>query len=190
MTCVVYWLFDARCVCPWKHGYIGITVNFKNRLKNHRRKFGQAFNHQILFRGSNDDCLLLEVKMRPRPFIGWNWAEGGTPISRAPKSAEHRWKMKEAALRRYADPAERTKMSEIQKGRKITWAEKIASGKRGLKPSDATRAKMSAVRKGKPQPPRTSEHCANIAAAKRGMKMPWIAESNRRRARKNAEVSP
>jgi hypothetical protein len=24
-SCVVYWLHDDRCICPWRHGYIGIS---------------------------------------------------------------------------------------------------------------------------------------------------------------------
>jgi hypothetical protein len=183
MPCVVYWLFDTACVCPWKHGYIGVTVNLRNRLKWHRAKQERIFEYRILFEGTEQECYALEAAMRPEAFIGWNMALGGEGGSRQPRSPETRQRMREAALRRYADPAERAKMSAVQMGRTVAWGAKIAAGRLGLKPSDATRAKMSATRKGRPAPPRTPEHCANIAAAKKGMKMPWIAESNRRRAR-------
>jgi hypothetical protein len=50
-SCVVYWLHDDRCICPWRHGYIGKkertaaavkkAVKGINRLQRHYRKHGQ-----------------------------------------------------------------------------------------------------------------------------------------------------
>ena len=180
--CVVYWLYDEKCICPWRHGYIGISINFKNRLKQHRNSHRKPFEHEILFQGSTEDCLSIEAQMRPDPFIGWNRAPGGIDgPGREPKSADTKQKMREAALLRFSDPNERKKMSKIQTGREITWGEKIAAGKRGIKASAAARAKMSATRKGRPAPPRTAAHCAAISAANKGIPKPAIAESNRRR---------
>jgi hypothetical protein len=185
MECVVYWLCDERCVCPWRHGYVGITINLLNRLKWHRSKRStlkiRQFEAIVLFRGTVDECLALEHEIRPDPFIGWNVCEGGV-APKYPKSAETIRKMREAALRRYQNPQERITMSEIQKGRKVTWGTKIAAGRRGLKPSEATRAKMSAARKGKPLGPQSVEHRAAVSAAKRGKPgHPAAIEANRRR---------
>jgi predicted GIY-YIG superfamily endonuclease len=182
--CVVYWLRDDRCVCPWRHGYIGISINLTSRLKRHRSKRGtikiKQFEATVLFRGTVDECFALEREIRPNPFVGWNIAEGGVG-PQYPKPSETIRKMREAALRRYQDPQERIKMSEIQKGRKVTWGAKISAGKRGAKLSDATKEKMSAVRKGRPAPARTPEHCTAISIAKRGKPNAIVAESNRRR---------
>jgi hypothetical protein len=182
MSCVVYWLYDEQCVCMWKHGYIGVSTNFRSRLKQHRAE-RRGFKHCVVFEGSSQECYALEAVLRPTAFVGWNAAPGGEGGPSQPRSLEHRQKIREAALRRYANPDERKKMSELQKGRKFTpeWCANIAAGKQGTKASDATRAKMSAIRKGRRRAPFTLEHRANIAAAMRGMKMPWIAESNRRR---------
>lgn len=86
MPCVVYWLFDDRCVCPWRHGYIGVSVEFDARLKRHRDRAGtrksavgvpSIFDHKILFIGGVDECVALEERMRPQKAIGWNRAQGG-----------------------------------------------------------------------------------------------------------------
>jgi len=178
---LVYWLFDESCVCPWKHGYIGVTNNLHNRLKGHRAKQRRVFEHRILFKGTERECYALESAMRPEAFIGWNVALGGEGGSRQPRSLETRQRIREAAIRRYADPNEREKMSAVQMGREVTWGAKIAAGKRGLKPSDVTRAKMSAARKGRLLGPQSFEHREKLGASKRGRKMPWVAEANRRR---------
>jgi hypothetical protein len=184
---VVYWLFDANCTDPWSQGYVGVTINLPNRLKQHRAKRG-VFEHLILFESTETECYALEAAMRPNAFIGWNEAWGGEcGGGKHPRSAETRERMRQASLRRYTDPHEREKMRELMKGRKITWGVKISAGKRGAKLSDATRAKMSAVRKGRSRRPFTPEHCANISAARKGM--PWVTESNRRRAVMLTEVS-
>jgi hypothetical protein len=86
MPCVVYWLFDDRCFCPWRHGYIGISIQFDARLKRHRDRAGtrksavgvpSIFDHKIIFTGTVDECVALEAAMRPRKNIGWNRAVGG-----------------------------------------------------------------------------------------------------------------
>src|SRR5215475_521741 len=183
MSCVLYWLYDAQCVCPWRHGYIGISINLKNRLKNHRLH-QRGFEHKILFKGLIEDCLRLEEQMRPEPFIGWNQAQGGMGGNSAPRSPETKQRMREAALLRFSDPNERAKLSAAGKGKpkhSPESREKLAAAHRGLRASDATRAKMSMSRKGRSVGPFSLEHRARIAAAKRGKPCPAVAESNRRR---------
>jgi hypothetical protein len=109
---VVYWLHDQNCTNPMEHGYIGVTSRQRRRAIMHRynRRFPK-FEMTILFRGERIECLNAEAVFRPRPNIGWNKATGGGHESGhlrgIPKSPEQRAKMREAALRRYADPAER-----------------------------------------------------------------------------------
>jgi hypothetical protein len=78
-VCVVYWLFDDKCVCPWKHGYVGITIYPRKRITQHRvdGRLPSNFQSLVLFGGSIDECLALEERLRPYPFIGWNRAHGG-----------------------------------------------------------------------------------------------------------------
>ena len=105
--CVVYWLFDERCICPWRHGYIGISTEFDARLRRHRKRAGTRksavgvpaiFDHKILFVGTVDECVALEEQLRPRRGIGWNRAQGGRkPWLEYRHDAETRAKISAAA---------------------------------------------------------------------------------------------
>lgn len=77
MSVVVYWLYDENCTDPFLHGYIGITNNIRRRMADHRYKRRLPFKYKILFRGTREECISLEKKMRPSAFIGWNIFEGG-----------------------------------------------------------------------------------------------------------------
>ena len=55
---VVYWLYNKKNADPETHGYIGVTSNFKTRLKQHLKtkakrvkKLPQKFKWKILFTG-------------------------------------------------------------------------------------------------------------------------------------------
>lgn len=108
-SCVVYWLYDDRCVCIWRHGWIGISSYFeKVRLQQHRSgKPGKGaanlpldFKHKILFRGTEAECLAIEAMLRPHPHIGWNKASGGQKGCLGYKhTAETCQKMSEAAIK-------------------------------------------------------------------------------------------
>lgn len=84
-NCVVYWLYDDLCVCYERHGYIGITQqNPPKRFSQHQytkgiyRRVPKTFKSIILFRGSVDECDLIERRLRPHKFIGWNILAGGS----------------------------------------------------------------------------------------------------------------
>lgn len=51
---------------------------------------------------------------------------------------------------------------------KLTHEQNISDAQKGKTISAAAKIKMSAAKKGKPQKPRSAEHCANISAAKKG----------------------
>jgi hypothetical protein len=78
---VVYWLTDERCVCPWRHGYVGISRRWPNRLKQHSSGIGKQhpnFKAQVLFTGTWEECLAVERSLRPDYHIGWNQRDGGS----------------------------------------------------------------------------------------------------------------
>ncbi len=116
-SCVVYWLKDLHCLCPWRHGYIGISTNWALRLKRHRTTRGRnSFYFEHLFWGSLKECMKLEQRLRPRPGIGWNEAAGGIHGGgKAPKKERTRTLMRLAALDRYTDPLERERTSRFVK---------------------------------------------------------------------------
>jgi hypothetical protein len=76
-----------------------------------------------LFEGTIKQCIALEQMLRPVARIGWNELPGGQfghAQKGIPKSPEQREKMRQAALRRYADPAERERTSkDVKLGIKI-----------------------------------------------------------------------
>lgn len=89
--CFVYWLHRPSDTDIFSQGYIGITVNPRNRYKthlcaakkdkNHRlynalRKYDD-FQFQIILKGSVEYCSELEAKLRNKPNIGLNHAPGG-----------------------------------------------------------------------------------------------------------------
>jgi hypothetical protein len=106
---VVYWLFDERCVCLWRHGYVGVSVTWPRRLWRHRAEstfLPDKFAGKVLFRGPISRCLEIEHQLRPTPAIGWNRVPGGLSghaQKGVQKSPEHREKIRQAALRRWAD---------------------------------------------------------------------------------------
>lgn len=129
---ILYWLHDSSCVCLWRHGYIGMTIDWPHRLHRHRSEsdfLPTQFSGQVLFKGSIKKCLALEQQLRPVANIGWNRYPGGRSGHAAkgiPKSPEQREKMRQAALRRYADPTEHERTSrDVKKGLKNVAPEPI-----------------------------------------------------------------
>jgi hypothetical protein len=125
---VVYWLHDDRCVCPWRHGYIGVTNRKPQRMHQHRHG-GHVFRSHpnaictVVFEGTCEQCLALERQMRSTHHIGWNIGVGGFLDGRAKRgialTQEHREHISAATLNRYADPAEHKKTSRaVKKGLK------------------------------------------------------------------------
>jgi hypothetical protein len=42
LGCVVYWLHDRNCECPWRHGYIGISARWEvDRSGANNSRFGK-----------------------------------------------------------------------------------------------------------------------------------------------------
>lgn len=152
-TCVVYWLYDEQHdVCPWRHGYIGISERWSRRLIRHKsgpHYRAKNVTWRILFIGTKAECLMLEQKLRPHLRIGWNQAFGGETTGAGTrglaKSPEWRAAMSEAAKRRYADPAERKRMSiAVKKGLKGIDRSGPNNSRFGIATSEETKAKIRA----------------------------------------------
>jgi hypothetical protein len=72
----VYWLYENETDNIFTDGYIGITKNTTVRFYQHKAKFGN-FKTKVIFYGSLEQCMALELQLRPKPGIGWNRAIGG-----------------------------------------------------------------------------------------------------------------
>jgi hypothetical protein len=143
---VVYWLFDDRCICVMRHGYVGVSTRWANRLRRHKRGRFPTFCWKLLFDGSLADCLLFERQLRPMPGIGWNEAPGGEyGGGSAAKKERTKQLMREAALRRYAQPGERERTQASVKAAFKSIDRSGANNPRfGIAMSDETKAKISA----------------------------------------------
>ena len=102
---VVYWLKLKDYTDPLKQGYIGVSVNKDKRLSEHfnklssnkhenpvvqryYNKYKSDIEVQILFEGSETDCYIKELSLRPVKHIGWNIAPGG---NRPPATPGNLW---------------------------------------------------------------------------------------------------
>ncbi len=88
----VYWIKREGYTDITKEGYVGITNYWRNRryvhrtcksrthlnkkVQGHIRKYDDI-KYEIIFEGSKEECILLEKKLRPTKYIGWNQLAGG-----------------------------------------------------------------------------------------------------------------
>jgi hypothetical protein len=139
--CVLYWLHDDNCVCLWRHGYVGISARWENRLKQHRasKRWPDGFQATVLFRGTEEECFALEIMFRPGHRIGWNPARGGNNNGRTLGF-------------KHSDQA-RANVSNSLRGLKKSaeWRRKLAIAGTGKTRSVEARAKQSAATKGRPK---------------------------------------
>lgn len=163
--CVVYWLFDDTCVCPWRHGYVGITTRWPGRLKRHRQRFGSGIRWQLLFSGAKTECRLLEYQLRPDLNIGWNVNPGGmmSPRLGGVVPSDVREKMRQSAKRRHQQhpmseqtrerlriaSTGRTNRGRIGQKKTLEERERISRSKQGIPKSEQHRLKMSQRMQGK-----------------------------------------
>lgn len=84
---VVYWLHNKEC-CGHHEGYIGISKRPDIRFKEHiaSKRFPSDMSMTILFEGTEQECIDLEISLRPATFQGWNIMHGGgMPPAYVPK---------------------------------------------------------------------------------------------------------
>jgi len=87
---VLYWIHCKEHTSPNKDGYVGVTVNIKQRMYRHKtnkknshlsnsiNKYGwDNLTIDILYSGPVKKCYVKEKEIRPKVQIGWNQAIGG-----------------------------------------------------------------------------------------------------------------
>lgn len=150
----VYWLHYTDETTIESEGYVGVTGNLHDRMKQHRsavkhqKNSGVAENVttdtfddvviEVVFQGTVDECLDKENFLRPMPDIGWNISAGGHSQTVSEKS--------------------KAKLSIKNTGR--------VSPKKGTKADPRSTAKMVATRKARGNYKPTAEALANMAATK------------------------
>lgn len=87
---IVYWIHKKEHKIE-TDGYIGVTSqSAKERWRCHKRdnsccvhlknainKYGDSLIYEVVYEGTEKECLALEKKYRPIPSIGWNIKQGG-----------------------------------------------------------------------------------------------------------------
>ena len=96
-TSSLYWIRHAYHTDVFSQGYVGVSNNFKARIRHHRIKpqnlhLGNAINKygwdglvkEVVIVAADSYCLEMEAKLRPKEKIGWNVAVGGgkPPVTR------------------------------------------------------------------------------------------------------------
>ncbi len=140
----VYWIKSDNHKDILTEGYVGITTNPPKRFnehKNSKRKVGNAIrkhsinSYEIVFEGTEEECLAKEIELRPIDGLGWNITKGGglppTTFSKTDGPMKS-----EAAKKGWSDER-RAKHSEFMRGNNITPRET----------SDALRKKRSEIAK-------------------------------------------
>jgi len=90
--CVVYWARLPEHTDITSQGYIGVAVDFDERMRRHYKVTSRLDSHfakairlygwkniikEVVFSGSQNECYAFEHKLRPSFQIGWNEAIGG-----------------------------------------------------------------------------------------------------------------
>lgn len=89
---VVYWIHLKEHTDIATEGYVGVSINFKERMYRHLKitakldcHFGNVINKhgwdnlikEIIFEGTKEECYAKEKELRSSFQIGWNEAIGG-----------------------------------------------------------------------------------------------------------------
>ena len=97
-TVCVYWIRHKDHADIFSQGYVGISSNFNDRLRNHKskptnlhmknaiNKYGwvNLIKEKILI-STQEYCVMIEKQLRPNDFIGWNQTAGGGVPPKAKK---------------------------------------------------------------------------------------------------------
>lgn len=88
-TQFVYWIHLPEHTDILTEGYVGVSVNPKRRLREHKNstdnkylsrvlsKYPDDVIQSIVFEGDSDACYRYEEHLRPNVNIGWNNNKGG-----------------------------------------------------------------------------------------------------------------
>ncbi len=152
----VYWIHLPEQINIVVEGYVGIAMNFEQRMFAHKscaktgkeqtlykaiRKYGwDNLVKEIILISNEDYCLEIEKKLRPTPRMGWNIAIGGdfsgSHLKGTKQSEQHLANKKKALMGRVSG----------MKGKKMPKEaiEKTMQDVRGMPKTDECKKKLAA----------------------------------------------
>jgi hypothetical protein len=169
--CYVYWLHLPEHTDITSQGYIGVSINPKQRLWEHKNDARKGTHHNkyleriinkqeliqsIVFTGDAKECYTYEEELCPTKNIGWNLNKGGDrPPSNKGKqfSPEHCANITKGKIGKKRVPITeetRQKLSQVRTGKKLTTEhkEKVRQARLGTTRSVETKKKLSESHKG------------------------------------------
>ena len=99
---IVYWA-HMKGMNLLTDGYVGVTrMPLEERLKFHDKnnRFPVGYSVEVIFEGTEEECLAKEFELRPREWIGWNIAKGGQAGNRPKGIHTSGWKHSEESKKR------------------------------------------------------------------------------------------
>jgi len=167
----VYWIHHPNHINIMSEGYVGITRNFKDRMRFHKmlkcnmylanaiKKYGwDNLIKEVILISDKVYCIDMETKLRSQDSVGWNLVKGG---GLPPMNTRKGYKMSVPAWNKgkawsekqkkqisggvkklWENPEYRQHMSNAHKGK--------PSGQLGKKHTQESILKMSLSKKGKP----------------------------------------
>lgn len=103
----LYWIKSAKFNNIWSEGYVGVSKNPTRRFLEHKQsrvnfiikaayKTYEDMCLEIIYEGSEEECLAAELLFRPTEYIGWNITKGGSYPPEKPALGK-RWKIKDTS---------------------------------------------------------------------------------------------
>jgi hypothetical protein len=169
--CYVYWLHLPEHTDISSQGYIGVSIDPKQRLWEHKNDARKETHHNkyleriinkheliqsIIFTGNIKECYTYEEELRPTKNIGWNLNRGGDrpPSNKGKKfSSEHCANITKGKIGKKRAPVTnetKQKISQAHTGRKHSeeHKEKVRQARLGTTRSVETKKKLSESHKG------------------------------------------
>jgi hypothetical protein len=184
----VYWIHLIEHTDVLSEGYVGVSINPKRRLSEHRLASKNQNNvnpyferilakhdviQTIIFQGTEEECYHQEELLRPDRNIGWNINKGGSKppsMKGIPRSNETKKKISNKLKGHVHSPETREKISKRNKERVISkeTCEKISNSLIGKSRPIAVKEKISNSKKGKPGKSPSSETREKLSNAFKG----------------------
>lgn len=187
-SAVVYWIRFEEHTDPYTEGYIGVTTNFRNRIKRHKKEVelrihanehltenleNENIRIDVLHEAEEEACYDLEKQYRPERLIAWNIAAGGAEggCKRTGYTLSEKFKEKRRIYMRGNKFASYNKNKKSEEHKR-----KIAESLRGKNKSEEQKKKQSVVMSGRTL---SEEHKEKIRLAALGKKRgPYRRKSN------------